>query len=53
VAHTLQQAGLIKYTRGRIQITDVDGLEQAACECYGTIKENYRTLLGGKALTER
>jgi CRP-like cAMP-binding protein len=53
VAHTLQQAGLIKYTRGRIQITNVDGLEQAACECYGTVKENYRTLLGDKVLGER
>jgi CRP-like cAMP-binding protein len=48
VAHTLQQAGLIKYTRGRIHILDAEGLEQSACECYGAIKEHYRTLLGHK-----
>lgn len=49
VAHTLQQAGLIKYSRGRIQVIDVDGLEQTACECYSVVKANYRTLLGPKA----
>jgi CRP-like cAMP-binding protein len=46
VAHTLQQAGFIKYIRGRIQIINVDGLEQAACECYGTVKAHYDALLG-------
>ena len=49
VAHTLQQAGLIKYARGKIQITDPDGLEQSACECYGTIKAHYRKLLDRKS----
>src|SRR6185312_7460359 len=33
VAHTLQQAGLLKYARGRIQITNLDGLRETACEC--------------------
>jgi Mn-dependent DtxR family transcriptional regulator len=28
VAHTLQQAGMIKYRRGTIEILDVDGLEE-------------------------
>ena len=46
VAHTLQQAGLLKYSRGRIQITDVDGLQQTACECYATVSKHYDTLLG-------
>jgi hypothetical protein len=36
VAHTLQQAGMIKYRWGTIEILDVDGLEESACECYGT-----------------
>jgi CRP-like cAMP-binding protein len=45
VAHTLQQAGLIKYTRGRIQILNVDGLQQCACECYETVKAQYAALL--------
>jgi Mn-dependent DtxR family transcriptional regulator len=46
VAHTLQQAGLLKYARGRIQITDLDGLRESACECYETVSKHYATLLG-------
>jgi CRP-like cAMP-binding protein len=46
VAHTLQQAGLIKYKRGRIEILDLEGLFEAACECYKSVKLNYETMLG-------
>ncbi len=46
VAHTLQAAGLIKYSRGRIQILDVEALQEGACECYETIKRHYGRLLG-------
>jgi CRP-like cAMP-binding protein len=46
VAHTLQRAGLIKYSRGRIQILNLEGLQDAACECYATVKSNYQALLG-------
>ncbi len=46
VAHTLQAAGLIKYARGRIQILNTEGLEDSACECYGTVKAQYARLLG-------
>ena len=46
VAHTLQAAGLIKYARGRIQILNTEGLEDSACECYGTVKAQYAKLLG-------
>jgi CRP-like cAMP-binding protein len=46
VAHTLQSAGFIKYARGRIQILDVDALQESACECYETIKRQYRQLIG-------
>lgn len=45
-AQTLQEAGLIKYRRGRITITDRPGLEQVACECYGRIREDHEDLLG-------
>jgi CRP-like cAMP-binding protein len=34
VARALQQAGLIRYQRGQIEITDRKGLEDATCECY-------------------
>jgi CRP-like cAMP-binding protein len=46
VAHTLQQAGFLKYARGRIQIVDLEGLQQSACECYYTIGRHYDMLLG-------
>jgi CRP-like cAMP-binding protein len=46
VAHTLQQAGMIRYSRGRIQIVDLEGLRETACECYGTVNEHYQALLG-------
>jgi CRP-like cAMP-binding protein len=39
VARTLQTAGLIRYSRGLIAITDRAGLEQAACECYGIVRK--------------
>jgi CRP-like cAMP-binding protein len=40
-ASTLQRKGLIKYSRGRIQIVDSSGLESAACECYKTVRKLY------------
>jgi CRP-like cAMP-binding protein len=46
VAHTLQSAGFISYSRGRIQILNVDGLREAACECYDVVRRHYETLLG-------
>ena len=46
VAHSLQEAGLIKYTRGSIQITNAGGLHDVACECYDTVKQRYAALLG-------
>jgi CRP-like cAMP-binding protein len=46
VAHRLQQAGMIRYSRGRIQIVDLEGLRETACECYGTVRSHYQALLG-------
>ncbi|MDB5368730.1 MAG: Crp/Fnr family transcriptional regulator [Roseomonas sp.] len=45
-AQHLQKAGLIRYGRGRITITDRDGIERAACECYGTVRRRFEELLG-------
>ena len=45
VANTLQNAGLIRYRRGRIEITDLEGLQAASCECYDRVKMHYDRLL--------
>jgi Mn-dependent DtxR family transcriptional regulator len=43
---TLQTAGLIRYNRGKIRILDLEGLRDAACECYATVKSQSDRLLG-------
>jgi CRP-like cAMP-binding protein len=45
VANALQQAGLIRYSRGRIEIVNLEGLQHASCECYGTVKTQYDRLM--------
>ena len=44
-AGVLQSAGLISYRRGRIRIADRAGLEQGACECYETVRQEFDRLL--------
>jgi CRP-like cAMP-binding protein len=51
VANTLQQANLIHYSRGHIEITDPDGLRKTACECYATVKAQYDRLLRPRCLS--
>jgi Mn-dependent DtxR family transcriptional regulator len=45
VANALQSSGLIKYRRGTIEILDIQGLREASCECYRTVKRHYDRLL--------
>jgi len=45
VAHALQEAGVIKYSRGNIEITNLDALKQVSCECYGAVNAQYKRLL--------
>ena len=44
VAGTLQKAGLITYTHGRIKILDRQRLEEASCECYATVRGHFDRL---------
>jgi CRP-like cAMP-binding protein len=44
-AQTLQQAGLIRYSRGHITVLDRRGLEKHCCECYAVVKKEYDRLL--------
>ncbi|KIU51400.1 Crp/Fnr family transcriptional regulator [Bradyrhizobium sp. UASWS1016] len=46
VAHGFQQAGILRYSRGHIEIVDIDGLRKAACECYATVKAHTEQLIG-------
>jgi CRP-like cAMP-binding protein len=46
VAHAMQQAGIIRYSRGHIEITDSAALQATACECYQSIKTKREHLLG-------
>lgn len=41
----LQEAGLIRYSRGRITILERKGLEMRVCECYAVVKDEYDRLL--------
>jgi CRP-like cAMP-binding protein len=43
-AGMLSNAGLISYTRGHITIKNRPELEQVACECYGTVRDEFRRL---------
>ncbi len=43
-AITLQDIGYIQYSRGRIVITDREGLEDFSCDCYQTVKQEYDRL---------
>jgi CRP-like cAMP-binding protein len=44
-AGTLQEAGLIRYQRGRITLLDRPGLERRVCECYTVVKRETERLL--------
>lgn len=46
-AVSLQRAGLIRYSRGRIEILNPRAMEAAACECYQVIKEEFDRFIDG------
>jgi CRP-like cAMP-binding protein len=43
---SLQRAGLIRYTRGKITIVNRKALEEASCECYFHIRDEFAGSLG-------
>jgi CRP-like cAMP-binding protein len=44
VAGVFQAAGFIQYTHGHIAVTNREGLEAVACECYAAIRALYARL---------
>ncbi len=47
-AGKLQRMGMIRYSRGRITVTDRSQLEDHACECYGVVKRETDRLLSAR-----
>ena len=41
----LKEAGLVRYTHGRVVVVDRRGLESASCECYRVVREHFERLL--------
>ncbi|MBA7465408.1 hypothetical protein ES707_00570 [subsurface metagenome] len=50
VASTLQQANYIHYSRGHIEITNLEGLGKTSCECYTQVKAQYERLVRPRLL---
>ena len=44
-ARALQAKGLIRYSRGRIEILDRAGLEDGACDCYAAVLQKQAQLV--------
>lgn len=46
----LQDAGLIRYSRGRITVLNRTGLEARVCECYAVVKNEYDRLIPAESV---
>jgi hypothetical protein len=44
-AAALRDLGLIRYSRGRVEVLDRSGLERKACECYAVCLRVFEDLL--------
>jgi hypothetical protein len=51
IAGSLQRAGLIEYSRGRVKILNREDLESAACDCYKIVKALFTNLYRHEALS--
>jgi hypothetical protein len=49
-AATLQEAGLLRYSRGTMTIVNRPGLEEMTCECYWVVTREWDRLLGADFL---
>ena len=45
ILQKLGQRGLVRYSRGRLEVADGPELERAACECYRTVQAEFARLL--------
>ncbi len=49
IAHTLQAAGMIRHSRGRIDIVDTEALEKSACECYAQTRQRIERIFPSRS----
>lgn len=45
-AGVLQREKMIQYSRGKVTMLDRRGMEARACECYASVREEYKRVLG-------
>jgi CRP-like cAMP-binding protein len=48
IAHSMQNEGIIRYRRGKIEIVDDERLKGAACECFFIVKEEQEKFINDK-----
>ena len=44
IANTMQTKGLIRYSRGKIEVIDLASVRESACECYRIVNAEYDSL---------
>jgi len=52
IATALQADGVIRYTRGRIEVLDFDRLRDSSCECYFVIENEHREYVSDKSFRQ-
>ena len=48
IANSLQRADVIRYSRGRVEIIDLERLRDHACECYWIVNREYQSLYNNR-----
>jgi CRP-like cAMP-binding protein len=48
IANSLQHNGVIRYSRGKVEILRPDELKNLACECYSVVNDEYQKFLTDK-----
>jgi CRP-like cAMP-binding protein len=44
IANAMQTKGIIRYSRGKLDVLDLDQLRKSACECYQIVNTEYQSL---------
>jgi CRP-like cAMP-binding protein len=45
IANSIQQTGAIRYTRGKVEIIDLERIRASACDCYRIVREEQEKYL--------